>query len=100
MVVAAEPVDLPLGASLSMAGRGSLATTHYEVVDDSDAVVGNMKHGTVEQALKMKTAFTELFHGKVMHVAMVTETVVVERRVERIDDSPAKIMRVARKLAA
>ncbi len=35
-----------------------------------------------------------------MHVARVTETVVVQRHVERIADSPAKIMRVARKQAA
>lgn len=100
MVVTAEPVELSVRATLSMAGRGSLATTHYEVVDDSDAVIGNMKHGTIEQALLMKTAFADLFHGKVMHVAMVTETMVVERRVDRINENPAKIMRGTRKLAA
>jgi hypothetical protein len=100
MVVATQPVELPVGASLSMADHGSPSTTHYEVVDDNNALVGNMKHSTIEQALEMRTAFADLSHDGAMHVAMVTETVVVERRVYRIDASPAKIMRGARKLAA
>lgn len=100
MVVAPEPFELSVRAALSVDGRGSLATTHYEVVDDRDAVVGSMKHNTVEQALEMKAAFGDLFHGMSMHVARVTETVVVQRHVERMAENPHKIMRAARKQAA
>ncbi len=56
---------------------------HYEVVDDRDALVGNMKHTTEQQARQLHAALARP-GGDALHVAMVTETVVVHRHVQRM----------------
>lgn len=59
------------------------AMPHYEVVDDRNALVGNMKHTTEQQARQLHEALAQP-GGRALHVAIVTETVVIRRHVARI----------------
>lgn len=58
-----------------------ISSRHYEVVDAQDRLVGNVKHGTLDEARDMCAA---LAGGQPLGVAEVIERTAVYRQVVRL----------------
>jgi hypothetical protein len=63
--------------------RARIVSRHFEVVDDQDRIVGNVKHATRAQAHDLREALIGMKGLGRLHVAEVTERLVIHRDVGR-----------------
>lgn len=59
-------------------------TTHFEVINAQDELVGDLKHATAAQAGLLRDALVKGGHNGALRVARVTEQVVVQRLIDPV----------------
>lgn len=73
----------------------SPTTTHFEVIDSQDNLVGNLKHSTAAQAGLLRDALVAGGHNGSLRVARVTERMTVQRLVDPVHVEPQKVPRTS-----
>ncbi len=63
-------------------------TTHYEVINAQDELVGDLKHATSDQAGLLRDALVADGHNEPLRIARVTEQVIVQRLVDVVHVEP------------
>lgn len=68
-------------------------TTHFEVIDAQDNLVGDLKHSTAAQAGLLRDALVAGGHNGPLRVARVTEQLVVQRLIDPVYVDPQRMSR-------
>ncbi|MBB4619136.1 hypothetical protein [Sphingomonas abaci] len=71
----------------------SAPTTHFEVIDAQDNLVGDLKHSTAAQAGLLRDALVGGGHNGLLRVARVTERMTVQRLIDPVHVEPQKVPR-------
>lgn len=73
----------------------SPTTTHFEVIDSKDKLVGDLKHSTAAQAGLLRDALIAGGHNGPLRVARVTERMTVQRLIDLVHVEPKKASRAS-----
>lgn len=68
-------------------------TTHYEVINAKDELVGDLQHSTAAQAGLLRDALVADGHNEPLRVARVTEQVIVKRLIDIVYVEPQRVQR-------
>ena len=70
-------------------------TTHFEVIDSQDNLVGDLRHSTAAQAGLLRDALVADGHNEPLRVARVTEQVIVKRLIDVVYVEPQRVRRTS-----
>lgn len=73
-------------------------TTHFEVINRKDELVGDLQHSTAAQAGQLRDSLVASGHNEPLRIARVTEQVIVRRLIDVVHVEPQqRLVRIKRR---